>query len=219
MKIVVLSDIHGCLRHLSSLVSDLEGADCLAITGDLTNFGGAKQTTDLIGRLSEHIGRIAAVHGNCDFPVVRSTLSNLGISVEDTPLVFDGIRFVGVGGSLACPGKTPAEFTEAQFDRSLSLFRDLPPAPTVLLTHQPPLNTIADRAGGAGHVGSRAVRQFVDDCRPLLCLCGHIHESRGVGTVGATTIVNPGAFRDGFYAKVTIDTANTVRAEMRAAVA
>ncbi len=58
---------------------------------------------------------------------------------------------------------------------------------TIWLFHAPPYNTILDRAGLDGravdgapldiHVGSPAIRQFIDEKQPLLTLHGHIHEA------------------------------------------
>lgn len=42
-------------------------------------------------------------------------------------------------------------------------------------------------------VGSTAVRDAVMRYQPLLVLCGHIHESRGVARLGRTTVINPGS--------------------------
>jgi len=57
----------------------------------------------------------------------------------------------------------------------------------VLLTHSPPYRTALDRADLDGqtidhapldvHVGSVALRRFIEDRQPLLTLHGHIHES------------------------------------------
>jgi hypothetical protein len=42
-------------------------------------------------------------------------------------------------------------------------------------------------------VGSTAVTEILDECRPPLCLVGHIHEGKGVKRVGKTLIINPGS--------------------------
>jgi Icc-related predicted phosphoesterase len=42
-------------------------------------------------------------------------------------------------------------------------------------------------------VGSKAVRTAIETHKPLLGLHGHIHESRGVFTIGRTTCINPGS--------------------------
>jgi Icc-related predicted phosphoesterase len=41
--------------------------------------------------------------------------------------------------------------------------------------------------------GSQVVREAINRYQPLLSLHGHIHESRGVVTIGRTTAVNPGS--------------------------
>ena len=53
--------------------------------------------------------------------------------------------------------------------------------------------------GASQHVGSRALRGFVERHQPPLLLSGHIHESPRVSssyrdTLGRTVIVNPGQF-------------------------
>ena len=53
--------------------------------------------------------------------------------------------------------------------------------------------------GANTHVGSRAIRAFIERHQPPLVLAGHIHESPRVSssyrdTIGATVAVNPGQF-------------------------
>jgi uncharacterized protein len=67
------------------------------------------------------------------------------------------------------------------------LATSVPMERAVLLAHSPPYQTNLDRAALDGksvdhapldvHVGSVAVRRFIEDRRPLLSLHGHIHES------------------------------------------
>jgi Icc-related predicted phosphoesterase len=63
--------------------------------------------------------------------------------------------------------------------------------PTILVSHQPPHDTLCDVSRGA-HVGSTTIRQFILDREPDLVLCGHIHESVGDDRLGASRVVNPG---------------------------
>lgn len=42
-------------------------------------------------------------------------------------------------------------------------------------------------------VGSTAVRAAIERYRPVVSLHGHIHESRGVATIGTTLAINPGS--------------------------
>ncbi len=68
---------------------------------------------------------------------------------------------------------------------NLTVNKDL--SNTIFITHSPPYNTYLDRAGLDGikvdgkqldvHVGSEAIRKFIEEKQPLLTLHGHIHES------------------------------------------
>jgi len=51
----------------------------------------------------------------------------------------------------------------------------------------------------------RAVRRFIETRRPDVAVVGHIHEGRGIDTVGDTIVVNPGALREGGYAVIDDD--------------
>jgi Icc-related predicted phosphoesterase len=53
--------------------------------------------------------------------------------------------------------------------------------------------------GAERHVGSRAIRAFIERRRPPLVLTGHIHESPRISAsyrdrVGDSIVVNPGQF-------------------------
>ncbi len=65
--------------------------------------------------------------------------------------------------------------------------------------HSPPRDTHCDLIGARVHVGSRAIRTFVERRQPPLVLSGHIHESPRVSgawrdRIGRTVVVNPGQF-------------------------
>ena len=74
-----------------------------------------------------------------------------------------------------------------------------PAAETVFVLHSPPRDTRCDMVGAGTHVGSRAIRTFVERHQPPLVLAGHIHESPRVSSsyhdaIGRTVTVNPGQF-------------------------
>ncbi len=65
--------------------------------------------------------------------------------------------------------------------------------------HSPPRDTRCDMIGARAHVGSRAIRAFVERRQPPLVLSGHIHESPRVSSsyrdaLGRSVVVNPGQF-------------------------
>ncbi len=71
------------------------------------------------------------------------------------------------------------------------------PKKTIYSMHAPPIGTNLDIIFSGDHVGSRAVREFIEKKQPYLTLHGHIHESpRMSGSwkdiIGETISVNPG---------------------------
>ena len=72
-------------------------------------------------------------------------------------------------------------------------------AETLFVLHSPARDTHCDVTHARMHVGSRAIRAFVEKRQPPLVLSGHIHESPRVtghwrDAIGGTTVVNPGQF-------------------------
>ncbi len=70
---------------------------------------------------------------------------------------------------------------------------------TIFVIHTPPYNTKLDITS-TKHVGSVAVRRFIEKYQPLATLHGHVHESSGIEKIGKTFCVNPGQDeRKAFY--------------------
>lgn len=51
------------------------------------------------------------------------------------------------------------------------------PSQTIYVIHTPPFGTVLDQISGGTHVGSIALRLFIEHNNPLLTLHGHIHET------------------------------------------
>lgn len=71
------------------------------------------------------------------------------------------------------------------------------PEQTIALIHCPPYQTHCDLLYSGQHIGSAAVRRWIERRQPVLTLHGHIHESPEVSgsfsdRLGKTTVINPG---------------------------
>jgi uncharacterized protein len=139
--------------------------------------------------------------------------------LEASPaLVFCDDRIVRVGrhemlsSSYAnpTPWNSPRELDEdALYERLKRLADQLEdPASAIFNLHVPPYDSRLDQApdlkpdltprysGGQPvmkPVGSRAVRQLIEEVQPLLALHGHIHESKGETRIGRTLALNSGS--------------------------
>lgn len=74
-----------------------------------------------------------------------------------------------------------------------ALWEQIPLDADLVVTHTPPHSHCDSRA--VGSVGCKALRQALSRVRPLLAVCGHVHESRGVERVrwaqGSTSSSSP----------------------------
>ncbi len=207
MKIYGLTDIHGekeALRHMADAVED---ADVILLVGDITNFGRQAEIETILSEFNRVAGNVLAVSGNCDFKEVDACLTDLNINLHGTAVVVDGMAFLGVGGSLITPFGTPNEMSEDEIAAALYRGYDCleKNASFILVSHQPPYHTRCDRLSSGIHVGSHAVRKFIETRRPLACFTGHIHESVGIDKIEDTPIINPGPLGKGFYAYGEVD--------------
>ena len=201
---IVVGDIHDEPESFAR-IPEIGEADGVIITGDLTITGGARQAEAVMAAINAHCPVLWAQIGNMDRPEVDAWLSEKGCNLhtrvqELTP----DIALFGVGGSTFTPFGTPSEFPEASFAEWLNACwqRARVYPHTILVSHNPPKDTACDVIPGDVHVGSTAVREFLEEAQPELCLCGHIHEARAIDRVGRTLVVNPGALAQGGYVVV-----------------
>ncbi|MCH7960330.1 MAG: metallophosphoesterase family protein [Candidatus Hydrogenedentes bacterium] len=206
MQIAALTDIHGRLEHIEDAGPMLRQMDVVLLPGDLTMFGRREAAEEVVNAVRQYCDRIFAVMGNCDYPEVEAYLEEEGMCLHRKHVVVDGVAFAGLGGSLPCPIPTLNEWSEetlaGYLEESVAGLPD--DTDLVLVSHQPAKDTAVDLAGNGQHVGSDAVREFIETHNPLICFSGHIHESDGVDTIGQCTLVNPGPFLQGRFAVVEI---------------
>lgn len=114
MKIVFVSDIHGCYVRLKPVLDffDSHNADILCIGGDIINYGPRNglpadglDPNSIVEALNSRSGKIVAVRGNCDSEVDQMLL-RFPILSDYAILVDDGIRFFITHGHKTPAGET-----------------------------------------------------------------------------------------------------------------
>ncbi|MBN2273723.1 MAG: metallophosphoesterase [Bacteroidales bacterium] len=205
MIIVALTDLHGRINIISRFEPVLSRADLVLLIGDNTHFGHYAEMEAVIQTIRSFNKNLFAVSGNCDYPDAEQYLIERGFNINRCLKEFQGLYIAGLSGSLPCPGKTPNEHSEEDFRFYLEAMKPDIKHPFILATHQPPFKTLNDRVLLGFHVGSKVIRKFIGDCSPLVCFTGHIHEGKGIDSVGSAKIVNPGPARDGHYASLILE--------------
>ncbi|MCL1939897.1 MAG: metallophosphoesterase [Desulfovibrionaceae bacterium] len=206
---LAFGDIHDDLSLLETL-PELREASGVLVTGDLTLAGGAKQALRVLEPLVAAVPRLLAQAGNMDRREVADLLEQKGWNLHAKAAeLFPGVYVMGVGYSPPTPFNTPGEYPEERLAewlqaayaeaRKLAAVACAATPVFVLAAHAPPYATACDRLRSGLPVGSTAVREFIEQHQPDLCLCGHIHEARAEDSIGNTRIINPGDLASGGY--------------------
>jgi uncharacterized protein len=200
MKIIALTDLHAKKGVLPLFEESLRSADLVLLCGDITHFGRDKEMEEIVGLIRQMNTNIYAVSGNCDRPEAEKYLVSEGLSLNAAVRKFNGYNLTGLSGSLPCPGRTPNEYAEEEYEAVLENLHSPKNEPLILVTHQPPFNTKNDEVSANCHVGSKSIRNFIEKQKPMICFTGHIHEGIAVDHIGPTVTVNPGPAGAGNYA-------------------
>ncbi len=204
MKIISFGDIHEDISNLAPLKDELETADIIIISGDLTNYNSKKEAEKVIDSIMKYNKNILAQLGNLDRYDVNDYLTEKGINLHRNGYIKDGIGIFGVGGSNPTPFRTPTEFSEKEIEAFLlEGYEKVKEAKyRILVPHVPPQGTKIDIIRSGVHVGSKSVHDFIIKYKPDISVSGHIHEARGTDKIGNTMIYNAGMFREGGYIRI-----------------
>jgi hypothetical protein len=199
-------------------IPGIKEADLVLLSGDLTNYGGVKETKTVLDNILEINPNVLAQFGNLDRHEVNEYLEQLGINLHGQARLVQGeVCLVGVGGSNFTPFRTPSEFSEKELaalaDRAFRQGREFitlaeplhkRKIPLILISHVPPFNTAIDTLYSGKHVGSKAIRTAIEHYQPDLCISGHIHEAKGRDTICNTPVYNHGMLRQGGWVTLSI---------------
>lgn len=215
MRALVFTDIHGSHASVERVLRASGDFDMVIIGGDLTTNGTGVEAQEALERYRAFERPVYVIPGNMDPAVVEDVLARGGVSIDGRGVVVGDVGFFGVGATPFSPLHTPNEISEEEtLRRAEAGWAEVQAARwKVMVVHTPPFDTALDRIYSGKHVGSTAVREFIERRGPDVALCGHIHESRGQETIGTTLIVNCGPAIRGYYVVLTIE--DSVSVELR----
>lgn len=185
MKILHLSDTHGCHRRLKGLPE----ADVVVHSGDFTMAGSESEALDFISWFSGlPYAHKVFICGNHDACLYEAGVDGLDTDVHylyNSGIELDGVKFYGV----------PLFMEDVMTDRQSDHYAAIPEDTDVLITHAPAYGILDfDDI----HFGSRELRQRLEEIKPRLHLFGHVHAQHGVTQAGVTTCSN-GSIMDKAY--------------------
>jgi len=212
VNILIISDIHNDIENLMVYFDKLRGMDfdVIVCPGDFTDippkgFDALDIAKIIIEQLKIFRKPILIVPGNWDKDLL-GYFELEGMNLHATGRIIKDVGFYGFGGAKT-PFNTLFEPSEDEITTGLKEgYEHVKNAKIkVQVTHNPPSRTKVDAVYTGAHVGSEAVRKFIEEKQPQLAICAHIHEGRGIDEIEKTKIINSGRFPEGYVGFVSID--------------
>jgi len=189
MKILVFSDLHRDQDRAERLVEQAADADVVLGAGDYASMH--KGLEDIIETLSAIRTPTVLVPGNAetDTELWQACASwPSGAVLHGQAFQLQGTQFFGLGGGVP-PTPFPWSFDLSEDEAAAKL--ESCPEGAVLVVHSPPKGYVDEVHGR--HLGSRSILEAIERKRPVLVVCGHIHQCwGGEAAIGTTPVVNVG---------------------------
>jgi Icc-related predicted phosphoesterase len=213
MNILVISDIHGDVENLITYLDKIKEFefDVVICPGDFTDANVPSGFTQedvarlIIKELKTLKKTIVTVPGNMDTKNIITILEEEGVSVHGRGLKINDYGFYGYGGAKT-PFGTNIEPSEDEIKLGLkNAWNDIKNSKfKIQVTHNPPNGSRLDIIQSGLHVGSNAVREFIENYNPIIAISAHIHEARGIDRLNNTFLLNSGRFPEGYFGLINI---------------
>ena len=186
MKILHISDTHGCHRRLH----DLPQTDIVVHSGDFTMNGSEQEALDFMNWLCDlPYPQKMFICGNHDDCLYGATIDGLDGNVHylcNSGVEIDGVKFYGV----------PMFMGDCITDHQSKHYANIPEDTDVLISHTPPFG-ILDFDDNINY-GSEELLARIKAVQPRLHLFGHIHSRHGTTVLNGTTFSNGALMNVGY---------------------
>ena len=190
MRLLAFSDLHRDLAQGAKLVEMAAEADVVIGAGDFASVHEGLEET--IGALASISTPTVLVPGNNETAdALRAATADWDAAtvLHGEGATIAGAEFFGLGAGIPV---TPWEWSFDLDEEEAAAMLAACPEGAVLVLHSPPRGHCDASADGT-EFGSPALLRAIEEKRPRLAVCGHIHESWGCESrVGATPVRNLG---------------------------
>jgi uncharacterized protein len=190
VKLLAFSDLHRDLEQGAKLVEMAAEADVVIGAGDFASVHeGLEETITVLAAIEAPTVLVPGNNETADAlrAVTASWAAATVLHGEGTRI--DGVEFFGLGAGIPT---TPWEWSFDLDDDSAAAMLARCPEGAVLVLHSPPRGH-CDKSADGTELGSPALLRAIEEKRPRLAVCGHIHESWGCQSqIGETPLRNLG---------------------------
>jgi len=191
MKILAFSDLHvdmDVLRRLKKKAI-IEKVDYIIAAGDLSMFENGFDI--VLYELNELNIPILLIHGNHEsrqFAEAESKNFKNIIFMHKKSIVKENVLFLGYGGGGFSTSDKELDKYSDIFKKEIMKNKG---KKIVFIIHGPPYKMLDGIYGN--NVGCKSRAKFINDVKPDIVICGHLHEFAGKFLkVGKTLVINPG---------------------------
>jgi uncharacterized protein len=190
MRILAFSDLHRDLGQAAKLVEMSAEADVVIGAGDFASIHeGLEETIGALARIEAPSVLVPGNNETADALREAAGAWPTATVLHGEGTAIDGVEFFGLGAGIPI---TPWEWSFDLDDEAAAEMLAPCPDGAVMVLHSPPRDH-CDAAGDGTHFGSPALLAAIEQKRPRLAVCGHIHESWGCESeIGATPVRNLG---------------------------
>jgi len=190
MRLLAFSDLHRDLGQAAKLVEMAADADVVIGAGDFASVHEGLDET--IAALAPIEAPTVLVPGNNE---TEEALREAAVAWEAAAVLhgesesIEGVEFFGLGAGVPV---TPWDWSFDLDDTAAGAMLGDCPEAAVLVLHSPPKGH-CDASSAGEHFGSQSLLDGIEQKRPRIAVCGHIHESWGCESrVGETPVHNLG---------------------------
>jgi uncharacterized protein len=190
VKLLAFSDLHRDLGQAATLVEMSAEADVVIGAGDFASVHeGLEETIDALAAIEAPTVLVPGNNETEDSLRAAASGWSAATVLHGRGTTIDGTEFYGLGAGIPV---TPWNWSFDLDDESAAEMLSPSPEGAILVLHSPPQGH-CDANGGGDHFGSRALLQAIEEKRPRIAVCGHIHESWGCQSqIGETPVHNLG---------------------------
>jgi len=189
MKILTASDIHGDILAAKKLADKAkkEDVNLVILCGDIEFRDNSEK---IIEEFIKKDKKVLLIPGNHDTFATTDFLADFfGVkNIHGYSVKYEDIGIFGCGGAnfglSTLTEKQIFDTLKKGFDRISYLKKK------IMVTHMHPSES---KAEFSGFKGSKSIKKAIEQFKPDLLLCGHIHEAEGIeDKIGNTKILNVG---------------------------
>jgi uncharacterized protein len=190
VKLLAFSDLHRDLGQAATLVEMSAAADAVIGAGDFASVHeGLEEAIDTLAAIEKPTVLVPGNNETDDALRAAASEWSAATVLHGSGTTIDGVEFYGLGAGVPV---TPWEWSFDLDDEAAAEMLAGCPRGAVLVLHSPPQGH-CDTNGGGDHFGSPALLAAIEQKRPRLAVCGHIHESWGCESrIGETPLRNLG---------------------------